>query len=156
MQIPGRPPPGSSSGPSSQGHGTGLALVSGRIAFCLWFVSSEFSCCLGDPVVVTALAQASTSSADSSGSRSVLLVAEHLGSTVFGGPVMFSDIADLAGDTFGDTPTSRCLLLLFFSAGLFTLPRLDVGAVGSGRSLRYRSKVPVSFNLKLLLLIFLS
>ena len=105
--------------------------------------------------MVTALAQASTSSADSSGSRSVLLVAEHLGSTVFGGPVMFSDIADLAGDTFGDTPTSRCLLLLFFSAGLFTLPRLDVGAVGSGRSLRYRSKVPVSFNLKWLFVNFL-
>ena len=65
-------------------------------------------------MVVTALAQASTSSADSSGSRSVLLVAEHLGSTVSGDPVMFSGIADLGGDTFGDTPTSRCFAVTFF------------------------------------------
>ena len=65
-------------------------------------------------MVVTALAQASTSSADSSGSRSVLLVAEHLGSTVSGDPVMFSGIYDLGGETFGDTSTSRCFAVTFF------------------------------------------
>ena len=114
MQIPGRPLPGSSSGPSSRGPGAGLAsLASGRIAFNLWLLSSYFPCS-GNEVVVTDTVQASPGPADSSGSLQVLLVAEHLGSTVSGDPVMFSGLADLGGETFGDSPTSRCLLLLFF------------------------------------------
>ena len=147
MQIPARPPPGSSSGPSSRGSGAGLAsLVSGRIAFRLWLISSYFSCS-GNQVVVTDTVQASPGPADSSGSLQVLLVAEHLGSTVSGDPVMFSGLADLGGENFGESPTSRFFVVAFLATGLFTISRLDLGAVGSGRPLRYRSKVPLSFNL---------
>ena len=65
-------------------------------------------------MVVTDTVQASPGPADSSGSLQVLLVAEHLGSTVSGDPVMFSGIADLGGETFGDSPTSRCFVVTFF------------------------------------------
>ena len=63
---------------------------------------------------MTDTVQASPGPADSSGPTQVLHVAEHLGSTVSGDPVMFSGLADLGGETFGDSPTSRCFCRYFF------------------------------------------
>ena len=45
--------------------------------------------------------------ADSPGPLQVLLVAEPLGTAVSGDPVMFSGLADLGGEDFGDSPASR-------------------------------------------------
>ena len=58
-------------------------------------------------MVVTDAVQVSTGPADSSGPTQVLHVAEHLGPTMSGVPVMFCGPADLGGEEFGDSQTSR-------------------------------------------------
>ena len=62
---------------------------------------------------------ASPGPADSPSPLQVLLVAEHLGTAVSGDPVMFSGLADLGGEDFGDSPTSRfCCYFCYFGPWL--------------------------------------